>query len=166
VEVPSAVSPGPARPFQTRFSFGATSGIITNLGLISGLGAAADSRKAIIGSILVIAVADNISDSLGIHFFQESERVGEPEVWLSTLTNYLARLLVSLTFVAFIAVLPLKIAMLCSVAWGVLLLVGLSVLIARAREERALPTILEHVAIAAVVILASRYVGKLLVGWF
>ena len=154
--------PDNTRPFQTRFSFGATSAIMTNLGLICGLDAGSNPKRAIIGSILVIAVADNISDSLGIHIFQESERVGEREVWFSTFTNYATRLLVSLTFILLVALLPMKAAVVGSVLWGMSLLTVMSYWIARDRGESALATILEHVLIAAAVIAASHFVGELL----
>jgi hypothetical protein len=51
-------------------------------------------KVGIIGALLVIALADNMSDSFGIHFYQESECVGKREVWLSTFTNFFTRLLV------------------------------------------------------------------------
>jgi len=50
-----------------KFSFGASSAIVTSLAFIVGLSRNPNPRLAIIGSLLVIAVADNISDSLGIH---------------------------------------------------------------------------------------------------
>ena len=46
---------------QTKFSFGATSAIITNLGLITGLDKLAHPQLSIITGILIIAVADNIA---------------------------------------------------------------------------------------------------------
>jgi len=55
------------------FSFGLTSGIITTLGLIVGLHSGTHSALVIIGGILVIAVADAMSDALGIHVSEEFE---------------------------------------------------------------------------------------------
>ena len=154
------------RPFQTRFSFGATSAIMTNLGLVCGLNAAANPKRAIIGSMLIIAVADNISDSLGIHVFQESERIGETEVWFSTFTNYATRVLVSLTFLLLVALLPMNAAVLCSVLWGLALLTAMSYAIARDRGESVLATVVEHVVIAGCVVAASHFVGRLLAARF
>lgn len=62
--------------FQSRknkFLFGSAAAIITNLGIIAGLFSSHNARGNIIGSILVIAIADNISDTLGIHIYQEAE---------------------------------------------------------------------------------------------
>ena len=55
----------------TRFSFGTTSAIVTSLAFVVGL--SGSSKAAIVVSLLVFAVADNVSDSLGLHIFQESE---------------------------------------------------------------------------------------------
>jgi len=154
------------RPFQTRFSFGATTAIITNLGLVCGLDTASNPKRAIVGSILLVALADNISDSFGIHLFQESERIGGREVWFSTLTNFSTRLLVSLTFLLLVIFLPIEVAVVCSIAWGLALLTLLSYAVARDRKESPLATIAEHLTIAAGVVAASHYVGRFLADKF
>lgn len=55
-----------------KFSFGATSSTITSLGIIFGLLTSGNPKASVIGSLLVVAVADNIADSLGIHIYRES----------------------------------------------------------------------------------------------
>ena len=55
------------RLYETRFSFGATAAIITNMALIAGLRTGDHAKVSIIGGMLIIAIADNISDSVGIH---------------------------------------------------------------------------------------------------
>jgi len=52
---------------KTGISFGLASGVITTLGLMTGLNAGTKSELAVIGGILVIAIADALSDSVGIH---------------------------------------------------------------------------------------------------
>jgi hypothetical protein len=42
---------------------------------------------------VVIALANNISDFFGIHIFQESEKIETLEIWLSTIFNFLARII-------------------------------------------------------------------------
>ena len=54
-----------------KFSFGATSSTVTSLGIIFGLITSGNPRATVIGSLLVIAIADNIADSLGIHIYRE-----------------------------------------------------------------------------------------------
>ena len=48
----------------SKFSFGATSSTVTSLGIIFGLMTSGNPQASVIGSLLVIAVADNIADSL------------------------------------------------------------------------------------------------------
>jgi len=149
---------------QTKFSFGATSGIITNLGIIVGFDKVAHPRLSIVGAILIIAIADNISDSLGIHIYQESECLSSKEVWFSTATNFLSRLLVSLSFIVLVLAMPLAFAVTCSVIWGLFLLSILSYTIARTRGVNPRLAIFEHLCIASVVILASNFLSTRLMG--
>ncbi len=126
-----------AHNWQRRFSFGSTSAIITNLALMAGLHSGPNAKVSIMGGILVIALADNISDSFGIHIFQECERIDRFEVWISTAFNFMSRVIVSLTFIALMLILPLNAAILSSIVWGLLLLAVLSYLIAKNEFERS-----------------------------
>lgn len=148
------------RLYETRFSFGAASGIITTLGLIVGLDTWTHAKAGIIGGILVMAVADNISDSMGIHVFQESECLDSKEVWFSTFSNFFARILVSTSFILPIVFFPLKTAVVLSIIWGLLLLSFLTYLVAKDRKVNPAIAILEHIAIAIAVIVLSKVVGK------
>ena len=74
------------------FSFGLTSGIITTLGLIVGLHSGTHSNIVIIGGILVIAIADAMSDALGVHVSEESEnKHSTKEIWESTVSTFLSK---------------------------------------------------------------------------
>ena len=154
------------RPYQTKFSFGATSAIITNLGLIVGLDSLAHPRLAIISGILIIALADNIADSFGIHIYQESEYIGKKEVWLSTLTNFFTRIFVSLTFIILVIVLPLKLAVPCSIIWGLALLTMMSYTIAKDRKVNPYSEIFKHIIIAIFVITLSHFIGRYIINKF
>ena len=55
---------------KNKYLFGSTSAIITELALIVGLSNSVNARSNMIAGILVIAIADNISDTLGIHIYQ------------------------------------------------------------------------------------------------
>ncbi len=154
------------RNYQTRFSFGSSAALITNLGLITGLDSTVNAKFSIITSILVIAIADNISDSFGIHIYQESEHIGRREVWLSTATNFLARLLVSLVFVGLVVFLPIGPAVLCSLVFGLLLLAFISYLIAKDEKVSPFLSIAEHIGIALAVILLSEFLGRWLLTIF
>jgi VIT1/CCC1 family predicted Fe2+/Mn2+ transporter len=154
------------RLYQTKFSFGATSGIITNLGIICGLWTGAHPKLAIIGAMLLIAIADNISDSVGIHIYQESELLNTREIWISTFTNFLARILVSLTFILLVIILPIKPAVICAISWGLLLLAILSYTIAKDEEVNPYLAMFEHVSIAVAIVILSNYIGGFVISKF
>jgi len=154
------------RSTQTRFSFGITSAIITNLGIITGLDTLAHPKLSIIGALLVIALADNMSDSFGIHIYQESEHLSKKEVWLSTLTNFFARLFISLTFIILIILLPIKLAVACSVIWGLSILTIMTYTIARQRKMSPYSAILIHTIVAVLVVAASNFIGAFLIARF
>lgn len=151
------------RLYETRFSFGATAAIITNLSLIAGLRTGAHAKISIISAMLIIALADNISDSFGIHIYQESECIEPKEVWLSTFSNFLTRLMVSITFILLIFFLPINLAAFFSLVWGLLLLAVMSYVIARDRQINPYLTVLEHIAIAVIVIIGSNFVGGMII---
>lgn len=155
-----------ARSWQTRFSFGSTSAIITNLALMAGLHSETNAKLNIMAGIMVIALADNISDSFGIHIYQESENIESREVWTSTILNFISRILVSLSFVVLILTLPLNTAIISSIVWGILLLAAVSYMIAKNEAGNPYLSVLTHVLIAAVVIFLSNLAGDLLIGRF
>lgn len=47
--------------------FGLTSGVITTLGMIVGLHAGTHSKLPVLAGMMVLAVADALSDAIGIH---------------------------------------------------------------------------------------------------
>jgi vacuolar iron transporter family protein len=151
---------------QTKFSFGVTSAIITNLGLIVGLEKLSHPRVSIIGAILVIAIADNIADSMGIHIYQESECKASREVWVSTITNFAARFLVSAGFILMVYFFPIRVAAFFSIVWGLSLLSFMSYAIAKMRKVNPYYAVLEHITIASFVIIASNFVSKWIAGKF
>jgi VIT1/CCC1 family predicted Fe2+/Mn2+ transporter len=145
----------------TNFTFGSTSAIITNISIIVGLGSTI-SKTGIIGSLLVIAVADNISDSLGIHIYKESENSAMKESIISTLGNFFARFIISLTFIAIIMFLSIKMAEITAILWGLFLLSVISYLIARKNNNKPILEVLRHIAVAVIVIALSKYAGYLI----
>jgi hypothetical protein len=148
------------------YIFGSTAAIITNVSLIAGLGSAQAGRIAVLGGILTIAVADNISDSLGIHMYKETEGCGERFSFLATVLNFMARLFISLSFIAIVLGFSAAQAWIVAMGWGLILLILLSYLIARRNRENAWLEISKHVAVAICVIAASRYIGYLIAKFF
>jgi len=146
--------------FKTGLSFGLTSGIITTLGLIVGLHSGTHSKFVVIGGIITIAIADALSDALGIHVSQESQnRHSTRAIWESTIATFLTKLAVALTFVIPILLLPNMTAIVVSVGWGLFLLVLFNFYMAKGQKVRPWSVIAEHVLIALVVIILSHSVG-------
>ncbi len=152
--------------YQTKFSFGATSAIITNLGIIAGLDTLSDPKLSIIAGMLVVALADNIADSFGIHIYQESECIDSKEVWFSTLSNFFTRVFVSLTFIILVVVLPINLAVLYSTCWGLALLAIMSYSIAKNRKVNPYLEIFKHIIIAIFVIALSHFIGRYIISKF
>lgn len=146
---------------KTGLSFGLTSGVITTLGLMVGLESGTGSRLAVIGGVLTIAIADAMSDALGIHVSKESEANMTPkEVWESTFFTFLFKFLVALTFVVPILFLPLTTAIFVSIGWGLSLLAILSYKIAKDQKESPWHVIGEHVLVSILVITITHNVGN------
>jgi VIT1/CCC1 family predicted Fe2+/Mn2+ transporter len=145
-----------------KFSIGATAAITTSMGLIAGLAHGESSRISIVTGLLVIAFADNISDSLGIHIYKESEGASKSDIRSSTFGNFFVRLVLALTFVLFVLLLPSNLALIVSSIWGLALLAVLSYLIARRKNTRPTWEIAWHLAVALFVIAVSKLVGHLI----
>jgi VIT1/CCC1 family predicted Fe2+/Mn2+ transporter len=141
------------------FSFGGTAAIVTSMGLIFGLEAAASTRQAIVSALLIVALADNLSDSLSVHVYQEAENLDSREAFRSTLANFVTRLLVALSFVALVLLAPRDLLSGIAIAWGFALLSALTFRIARARKRPVAREIAKHIAIALVVLAVSRALG-------
>jgi len=145
---------------KTGFSFGLTSGAITTMGLIAGLHSGTHSKKVVMGGILTIAVADAFSDALGIHISEESENKHSPkEIWASTLSTFLSKLIVALSFAVPIMVLSLGIAVIVSIAWGLSLIGFFSFYISKEQNVSSWKVILEHLLVAIFVIGFTHYIG-------
>lgn len=145
------------------FGFGFTSGIITTLGLIVGLHSGTHSSHIIIGSIIVIAIADAMSDALGIHISEEFEsKHSAREIWESTITTFLSKFIFALTFIIPILLLELFTAIVICVIWGLFLLTLFSYLIAKEQNAKSYKVITEHLTIAVIVIVIAHYIGDLI----
>ena len=149
-----------SRALSTGLNFGLCSGVITTLGLIVGLHAGTESQLAVIGGIVTIAVADSFSDALGIHLAQESDaNATRRDIWEATLATLVAKMGMALTFLVPVLLLDAQAGIIASVAWGLLVITVISVVLARRQQQPPLPAVLEHLAIAALVILVTYGVG-------
>lgn len=145
---------------RTGLFFGATSGVITTIGLIVGLNSGTQSIAAVLGGILIIAVADAMSDALGIHLAEEANPdTDHHHVWSATITTFITKFVFSISFAIPLLLLPLGPAVIASVVWGLFVIVVLSYFLANSQGESPLYIIAEHLGIAILVILFSHYIG-------
>jgi hypothetical protein len=143
----------------TKLSYGGTAAIVTSMGLIVGFDTARASRATLIGGLLLVAVADNLADSLAIHAYQESEGFAAKQAFRSTMTNFLTRFLVAGSFVILALALPLGHLTPAAVVWGLALLGTLTYLVARDRCAAPVTEVAKHLGVAIVVIVVSRAIG-------
>ena len=145
--------------FKTGLSFGLTSGVITTLGLMIGLNSGTSSKQIVISGILIIAIADALSDALGVHISQESNSNKQQVIWESTLATFLSKFLIALTFIIPILLFDLQLAIYLNLIWGLIILSILSFYIAKNQNEKPLKVILEHLAITIAVVTITYYIG-------
>jgi VIT1/CCC1 family predicted Fe2+/Mn2+ transporter len=145
-------------------SFGSPSAIVTSMALIVGLDTATASRATVLASLLIIGIADNLSDSLSVHIYQESEQLVQAHAFRTTIANYLARFTVAMSFFFLFLALPTGPAVYISIVWGFVLLALLSYLLAKVRKVSAISEIIKHTGVAAVVVLVSKVMGMAIRG--
>lgn len=145
---------------RTGLYFGATSGVITTIGLITGLNAGTRSVAAVLGGIFVIAIADAMSDALGIHLAEEADPdTSHGHVWAATLSTFLNKFVFALSFAVPVLLLPLDLAVAVSLVWGMLVIIVLSFFLATAQQASPIMIIGEHLGIAVVVVVLSHLIG-------
>ena len=146
------------KSFKIGLGFGLTSGVITTLGLMMGLKSFTESKLIIIGGILTIAIADALSDSVGIHVAQESDhRTTKRDVWESSLSTFFSKFLITSSFLAPIVLFSLKTAVTINILWGISLLGTISYIIAKAQNKNPFFMVAEHLGIAIFVIVSASY---------
>lgn len=145
---------------RTGLFFGATSGVITTIGLITGLNSGTRSVAAVLGGIFVIAVADAMSDALGIHLAEEADpETTSGHVWAATISTFLNKFIFALSFAVPLLLLPLDTAVAASLLWGMLVITVLSYFLARTQNAKPLHVIGEHLGIAVLVVVLSHFIG-------
>ncbi len=145
---------------RTGLFFGATSGVITTLGLMVGLQSGTRSLAAVFGGVVVIAISDAMSDAMGIHLSEEADPEStRAHIWAATLSTFVSKFLVAVSFALPLLWLPLDQAVVVAVAWGLIIITAMSYILARLQQAAVWRAIGEHIVIALAVIAVSHYVG-------
>ena len=149
--------------FTKGLGFGLTSGVVTTLSILIGLDAVSDSKPVIIGGIITIAIADAVSDALGIHISEESQgKTKHIHIWTATVTTFLSKFSVGMSFLIPVTLFDVKIAIILSVIWGFFLITVFSYITAVKRKENPFVTIIEHTVITGIVLTVIHFTGKLI----
>jgi len=144
----------------SKYSFGATAAIATSLAIIAGLDAFSNAKIGMIGALLVIGLADNISDSLGIHIYQESTcTTPKSNSAAHTVSNFLTRLMLTLVFIGIVYFVPIAYAAIVAAIFGLGILSVMSYFIALNQRVNPYKAILQHVGITVIVLLVSHFIG-------
>ncbi len=155
------------KSIRTGFGFGITSGVITTLGLMIGLNAGTNSKAAVLGGVLTIAIADAFSDALGIHIAEESKGDHNTKnIWIATFSTFFAKFIFALTFIIPVILFSLNQAVLISIFMGLTYLSIFSFYLAKKQNKSPWPIILEHIFIAILVIFISQITGGLIKEYF
>lgn len=143
------------------FSFGVTSAIMTSLAIVIGL-SGATGNITIITALLIIAIADNISDSFGIHIYQESKCINPKEVKTTTANNFIARMLITFVFILFVIYMPINLAIIFSIIFGITILIILSYLISKSQKISPYHSVTRHLTLA-IILMASSFILKYII---
>lgn len=148
--------------FRKGLGFGLTSGIITTLGLIIGLYSVSQSKLVVIGGIITIAIADSLSDALGIHISEEfTGNNTTRQIWEATITTFLFKFLFSASFIIPVLIFDLWSAIVFSTVIGLILITSFSFYFASHMNANPWRASIEHLFITMVVIFLSFYFGQL-----
>jgi vacuolar iron transporter family protein len=143
------------------FGFGLASGVITTLGLMVGLSSGTHESSVVIGGILVIAIADAMSDALGMHISVESEaKRTKKGIWEATIATFVTKFIVAVSFIVPVLLLPLPSAIVVSIVWGLGLISVFSYMLAQQKGSQPYRAVLEHLFIAVIVIIITHYIGS------
>ena len=149
--------------YKAGISFGITSAIITILGLMMGLYKTTSSKVIIVAGILTIAIADSLSDSLGIHLEEETRRrSSQKSIWETTMATLFSKFIVALLFIIPFIFFQLKLAIIVSTIAGFILLTLFTYKIATIRGEKPIRPMVEHLSIAVLVLILTWTTGKLI----
>lgn len=147
--------------------FGLTSGIITTLGLIVGLHSSTMSVMVIIGGIIIIAVADSLSDALGMHISEEFHTKSSKQgVWECTFSTFFFKFIFAITFIFPFILFDLSLAVVISIVWGLFLISLFSFYIAKSQKQSPYKSTAEHFLIAILVIITTHYIGDFVRSYF
>lgn len=142
--------------FEKGAGFAITTSVATILGIIAGL-YNFDIHSVILSSILLIGLADSLSDAFGIHVFEETGK--SRHLFIAPLSTFLFKFLISLSF--FFIVLFIEPFLPVCVFWGVILIILFTY-----HTTRSFKSVFEHLGLLFLVVVSSFFLGELVKEFF
>ncbi len=111
--------------------------------------------------MLTIAMADALSDAMGVHFSEEAEELhSAKEVWEATLITLISKAAFASLFIVPLLLLKLSTAIAVNVVLGLTTLSAFSFYLARRRGIKAWKVVAEHLIIAIAVMVLAHQIGE------
>ena len=143
------------------FGFGLTSGVITTLGILTGLYVGTHSKSIVLLGLISVIIADAFSDAFGIHISEESSTKNNSKIiWKETYSTFVSKLIFGSVFLIPILLFNLDLAIIINLILGAFILCIFSYIIAKKRKDNVWKTIFEHLMIGAIVVLITYFIGK------
>jgi hypothetical protein len=136
--------------------FAITTSVTTILGVMAGL-YNFEVPGIILGSILLIALADSLSDAFGIHVFEETGK--SKHILTAPVSAFLFKFLVSLSF--FFIVLFVDPFLPVCIFWGMILITLFTYY-----TTQSFKAVFEHLALLCLVVVLSYFLGEMIKGFF
>jgi len=125
-----------------------------------GLYSSTNSKPIVIGGILTIALADALSDSIGMHTAVESQnRHTKKEIWEATYATFVCKFIFSSFFIIPALLFSLEKAVIISIIISIYFIFANSLFLARKQKISPVKVIIEHISLTLLVIVASYLIG-------
>tara|TARA_B100001093_G_C26413713_1_gene836715 strand:+ start:205 stop:693 length:489 start_codon:yes stop_codon:yes gene_type:complete len=147
--------------------FGLNSGVITTVGLISGLMQTKITRIILIVSVISLAISDSASESYGLYLSKKAEHIDD----ISSGPLYS---MISLAITKFVIVVSFLIPLLFTkslsvfknmswvIGWGLFLFVILDYQLSQMRNESFFNYFIPHIFVIGLVVILTKYFGRMI----
>jgi len=147
--------------------FGANSGIITTVGLITGLVQTKISKNYLIISIISLAIADSISEAYGMYISKKAEDTEDDSQnpFFALIGLLIMKFLIVISFLipfAFSDSLKYYKNLYWIIGWSLLLISLVDYNISELRDEHLLSYLIPHIIILFLVIYLTQMFGRLI----
>lgn len=147
--------------------FGLNSGVITTVGLISGLMQTKINKSILVISVISLAISDSFSESYGLYLSKKAKDIKDLSSGplYSLISLFITKFVIVISFL-----LPLLFTknmkffknMYWTIGWGLFLFIILDYQLAVLRNESFFSYFIPHVIVLAIVVALTQYFGKMI----